>query len=190
MELYLIRHTSVGVPRGTCYGWTDVPVSANFEVEAEACKRQLKGIEFDRVYTSPLTRAKQLAAFCGYTDAIEEPRMKEMHMGDWEMQRFDEIKDPQLKEYYENYLDSPTRNGESFQDLYRRVAEFIEELKGELSMAKKDTNCAMPHEPRIAVFCHGGPIICAMVYVGLVPLEQGYANLPDYATVTRLKIDC
>ncbi|MBR4534613.1 MAG: alpha-ribazole phosphatase family protein [Bacteroidaceae bacterium] len=177
MQLYLIRHTSVSVPRGTCYGWTDVPVSNNFEIEAEACRRQLCGLQFDRVYTSPLTRARKLADYCGYPDALMEPRMKEMHMGDWEMQRFDEIKDPQLKEYYENYLDSPTRNGESFQDLYRRVASFIEELKATLSP-----------DASVAVFCHGGPIICAMVYGGLIPLEQGYANIPDYASVTKVEI--
>lgn len=178
MFLYLIRHTSVGVPRGTCYGWTDVPVSANFESEAAACKQHLAGISFDRVYTSPLTRARKLAAYCGYPDAIIEPRMKEMHMGDWEMQRFDEITDPQLKEYYENYLDSPTRNGESFKDLYRRVVSFIEDLRA----------TGRPDE-RVAVFCHGGPIICAMVYVGLVPIEQGYANIPDYASITKLSIE-
>ena len=99
-------------------------------------------------------------------------------MGDWEMQRFDEITDPQLKEYYENYLDSPTRNGESFKDLYRRVVSFIEDLRA----------TGRPDE-RVAVFCHGGPIICAMVYVGLVPIEQGYANIPDYASITKLSIE-
>lgn len=177
IELYLIRHTSVAVPRGTCYGWTDVPVSDNFEAEATACREQLRGIHFDRVFTSPLTRARKLATFCGFPDAIVEPRMKEMHMGDWEMQRFDEIRDPQLQEYYENYLDSPTRNGESFRDLYRRVTEFIEELRA----------ASTPSE-RIAAFCHGGPIICAMVYAGLVPLEQGYANIPDYASITRIQL--
>ena len=177
MLLYLIRHTSVGVPTGTCYGWTDVPVSEHFEEEAAACKAQLEGIAFDRVFTSPLSRARKLAAYCGYPDAIEEPRMKEMNMGDWEMKRFDEINDPQLKEYYEHYLDCPTRNGESFRDLYRRVAAFLDEMKA----------TAHPDD-RIAVFCHGGPIICALVYVGLVPLEQGYANIPAYASVTRITL--
>ena len=180
MDLYLIRHTSVAVPRGTCYGWTDVPVSENFEVEAEACKRQLAGIRFDRVYTSPLSRARQLATYCGYPDAIMEPRMKEMHMGDWEMKRFDEITDPQLQEYYNNYLDSPTRNGESFRDLYRRVESFLNELKRQAELQKWE---------RVAVFCHGGPIICALVYAGIVPLEEGYANIPDYASVTVIRTD-
>ena len=36
MEVILVRHTSVDVPKGTCYGQTDVPVAATFEVEAAA----------------------------------------------------------------------------------------------------------------------------------------------------------
>ncbi|MCR4995012.1 MAG: alpha-ribazole phosphatase family protein [Bacteroidales bacterium] len=175
MELYLIRHTSVDVPPGTCYGWSDVPVSPHFEEEAAACKQRLMGLSFDVVYTSPLTRAKQLANYCGFSDAIDEPRMMEMYMGDWEMKRFDEIQDPQLREYYENYLDSPTRNGESFRDLYKRVTDFISELRRNVSA-----------EACVAVFCHGGPIICAMAYAGIFPVEEGYANLPDYASITHL----
>lgn len=179
MELFLIRHTSVAVPRGTCYGWSDVPVSDHFEEEAMACLQQLEGVIFDRVYTSPLTRAKKLAAFCGYPDAVEEPRIREMHMGDWEMQRFEDIQDPQLKEYYENYLDSPTRNGESFRDLYCRVADFLDDLRAD---------CIAKPTSRIAVFCHGGPIICALAYAGLVRIEEGYAHIPDYASVTKITI--
>ncbi|MBR1682682.1 MAG: alpha-ribazole phosphatase [Bacteroidaceae bacterium] len=178
MELFLIRHTSVAVPRGTCYGWTDVPVSEHFEEEAAACREQLQGITFDRVYTSPLTRARQLAAFCGYPDAIEEPRMKEMHMGDWEMLRFDDIHDPDLQKYFDHFLDHPTRNGESFRDLYARVTAFIEELRADPATA----------DARVAVFCHGGPIMCALAHAGVVPLQEVYNHIPDYASITRLTL--
>lgn len=175
MKLYLIRHTSVGVPRGTCYGWTDVPVSDTFETEAESCRQQLNGLVFDHVFTSPLTRARQLATYCGFPDATPEPRLKEMNMGAWEMRRFDEITDPQLQQYYENFLETPTRDGESFRDLYGRVASFLDELRQQ------------PYE-RVALFCHGGPIICALVYAGRVRIEEGYANIPDYATVTEITL--
>lgn len=186
MEVILIRHTSVDVPKGTCYGHTDVPVAATFEQEAEATKQNLaQYLPFDAVYASPLTRARLLASYCGYPQPRLDNRLKEMHMGDWEMQRFDEINDPQLRKYYENYLDSPTRNGESFKDLYRRVAAFIEELKAEDARLAAGGRSS---QRNIAVFCHGGPIICAMVYACLVPIEQGYANIPDYATVTHLEL--
>ena len=35
MNVYLVRHTSVNVPRGTCYGNTDVPLTDSFENEAQ-----------------------------------------------------------------------------------------------------------------------------------------------------------
>jgi len=41
MEVVLIRHTSVDVPKGTCYGWSDVPVAETFEHEAAETKAQL-----------------------------------------------------------------------------------------------------------------------------------------------------
>ena len=69
MEVTLIRHTSVAVPKGTCYGWSDVPVASTFEAEAHATRRRLEGKVFDQAYTSPLTRARMLAAYCGFPDA-------------------------------------------------------------------------------------------------------------------------
>ena len=129
MEIYLIRHTSVDVPQGVCYGQTDVPLKQTFEQEAEVVKNNLAGHAFDAVYTSPLSRCVKLAAYCGYPDAQHDRRLREMFMGDWEMQAFDDIKDPQLQEWYDDYLHVPTRNGESFRDLLARVSSFLTELK-------------------------------------------------------------
>ena len=55
MDVVLIRHTSVGVPKGTCYGWSDVPVADTFEAEAAETKRNLGDTGFDAVFSSPLT---------------------------------------------------------------------------------------------------------------------------------------
>ena len=175
VQLCLIRHTSVAVPPGTCYGWTDVPVSDNFEAEARVCKAQLGNLHFDSVYTSPLSRARRLADYCGFADAIVEPRMREMNMGDWEMRPFEGITDPELKEYFDHYLDAPTKNGESFRDLYRRVASFLDDLRQGRAQS-------------VAVFCHGGPIMCAQVYAGLIPLQEAYSHIPPYASVTHLTL--
>ena len=91
MKVTFIRHTKVGIPRGICYGWTDVPVADTFEQEAAETLRNLGENKFDKVYTSPLTRAVKLAEYCGHGDAQRDERLKEMNMGDWEMQKFDEI---------------------------------------------------------------------------------------------------
>lgn len=175
MEVYLIRHTSVDVPKGVCYGFTDVPLKASFPKEAAETKKQLEGLSFDCVYSSPLSRATKLADFCGYPEAIRDERLKELNMGDWEMMRYDQINDPEIRKWFEDYLNTPTKNGESFMDLYHRVSAFLEELKQK------------PYQ-RVAIFAHGGVLICAQVFSGQVKMEEGYDNLTPYGGVIKIEV--
>ena len=85
MEIYFIRHTSVAVPKGTCYGKTDVELSDTFEKEASVTRKTIEGVSFDKVYTSPLTRAVKLASFCGFPHAVKDARLMELDFGEWEM---------------------------------------------------------------------------------------------------------
>ena len=64
MEVILIRHTSVDVPKGVCYGQTDVPLRDIFEEEASITAQQLQNDVFDAVFTSPLSRCTRLADHC------------------------------------------------------------------------------------------------------------------------------
>jgi len=130
MKVYLVRHTSVDVAPGTCYGQTDVPLRASFQEEAEACKKALQdtGMRFSRIYTSPLSRCTHLAAYCGFPEAERDERLKEMNMGEWEMQRFEEITDPRIQEWYDDYLRVRTTGGESFMDVLARVGRMREDF--------------------------------------------------------------
>lgn len=176
MEVILIRHTHVGVPKGTCYGWSDVPVADTFEEEAIVTKANIKQyLPFDKVYSSPLTRARKLADFCGYPEPAVDKRIKEMHMGDWEMQRFDDIKDDALQMWYKDYMNISATNGESFPMLYARVKSFLDELR------------TKPYQ-RVAVFAHGGVLICAGIYAGLFPQENCFSHLVDCGGTQRIII--
>ena len=104
MKVYLIRHTAVDVPSGTCYGQTDVPLKSTFEAEAAQTLRNLSGTHFDHVYSSPLSRARRLAGYCGYPDPECDDRLMEINFGEWEMQRFDAISDPRLQEWFDDYF--------------------------------------------------------------------------------------
>ena len=184
MEITLIRHTSVGVPKGTCYGWSDVPVAETFEQEAAETRRQLQEIineqgNFDVVFSSPLSRARKLAAFCGYPDAILDDRLKEMNMGAWEMRRYEDIEheDPHIQEWYQDYLNLAATDGEGFPQLYQRVAGFLKELTSKTDPKK-----------RVAIFAHGGVLACAAIYARQYKPEEAYRHLTPYGGIIRLNI--
>ncbi len=176
MEVVLVRHTHVGVAKGTCYGWTDVPVADTFIEEASTTKTNLEKYgEFDEVYASPLTRARKLATFCGYADPIVDERLKEMNMGDWEMQRFDDIEDTRLQLWYDDFMHVAPTNGESFPQLYARVAAFFDELRTR-------------NHRRVAVFAHGGVLVCAGIYGGLFPAEGCFRHLVDCGGIEVIRL--
>ena len=151
MQVLLVRHTSVAVPKGTCYGQTDVPLADSFIDEARQTLSNIGSFfPCDAVYSSPLSRAMRLAAYCGFHSPITDNRLMEMNMGEWEMRRYEDVSDPYLQQWYDDYLHLPTPHGESFPMLYARVASFLDDLK------KNDFS-------RVAVFSHGGVIVAATV---------------------------
>ena len=169
MNIYLIRHTSVDVPKGLCYGQSDVPLRPTFEAEA-AVTKAIESIHFDMAYTSPLSRCTRLAQYCGFGDAIRDPRILELNFGDWEMQYFHKIKDPNLQCWYDDYLNVKATNGESFADQYKRVAAFLDEVR-----QKEGENTV--------VFAHGGVLICAQIYAKLIHPEEAFQAVPAYGGV-------
>ena len=176
MQVVLIRHTSVAVPRGTCYGQTDVPVSDTFEQEAEQTLRNLQPfMPFDAVYSSPLTRARKLAAYCGYPTPTVDARLMEMNMGQWEMQLYDEIQDPHLQAWYQDYMHLPTTGGEAFPDLRARVASFLDQLRQQ-------------EYERVAIFAHGGVLVVAGLYAGLYTEENAWNHLVPFGGLITIEL--
>ena len=175
MEIYFIRHTQVDVPKGTCYGHSDVPLKASFPEEAAVVKQKLDGLVFDAVYSSPLSRARRLAAYCGYPDPIIDCRLIEMNYGEWEMQKYSEITDPRLQEWYKDWQTYKVPGGESCEELYLRVMDFIEEL-------------SKTSYKRVAVFCHGGILISAALSQNLIPRDWSVFTAFDYGAVLRVEV--
>ena len=132
-------------------------------------------LSFDKVYTSPLTRCVRLATFCGYPDAERDDRLKELNFGDWEMHRFDEIADANLERWYADYLHVKATNGESFEDQYRRVAGFLDELRQK------------PYE-QVAIFAHGGILLNAQIYAGIIKPEEAFGALTPYGGIVKIEL--
>ncbi len=175
MIVYLIRHTAVDVPQGVCYGQTDVPLKLSFMYEAEEIANRLESMHFDKVFTSPLTRCIRLATYCGHPDAVRDKRLMEINLGDWEMQRYDEITDPNLEKWYDDYFHVRATNGESFEDLLHRVSNFLDELRKQ------------PYR-QVAIFSHGGVLMCAQIYTGEVEKEKALQAMTPHGGIIKIEL--
>jgi len=177
MKLHLIRHTSLNIPSGICYGQSDVDVSENFHAECDLLKEKLARISFDAVYASPLQRCVKLAEALDVGKVQLDHRLKELHFGDWEMQAWDSIPRDVFDVWAHDYANLSPPNGESFSQLYRRSKSFIEDLS---------------HHSRgqeIAVITHGGVIRAMLADVLNMPLKGLFRMVIDHASVTRISFD-
>ncbi len=172
MRVFLIRHTSVAVPKGICYGQTDVPLNSSFENEARIVKESLDGIQPVAVFSSPLSRCVRLAQFCGFGDAIRDNRLKELNFGDWEGMEWDNI---DMSIWQTDWINPPVPNGESFMEMYRRVASFFDQLSSE----SYDT---------VVIFAHGGVISCARVYFRQTDISRAFELMPGYGEVVEFDL--
>ncbi|MDE6442976.1 MAG: alpha-ribazole phosphatase [Muribaculaceae bacterium] len=176
MRVILIRHTSVDVPKGICYGHTDVPLASSFAIEAQIVKERIKTYHFDKVYCSPLSRCVELARFCGYEDAERDDRLKEMDFGDWEMKAYNDIHDPRLQDWFNDYITIAPTGGESVLDQRSRFESFINEKKEEYSNSL------------IGIFTHGGILINALVSYSNMSYEEVYNSKPTYGAIIEIEV--
>ena len=167
MNITFIRHTQVAIEPGTCYGWSDVDTAPTFQEEAQKVAADLRGDLFDKVYSSPLSRCQKLAQFCGFQPTLDN-RLKELHFGNWELKRWDEISDPTLEEWYNDWIHIPAGRGENFLQQYQRVSSFLDDI------IKSGKDCC--------IFTHRGVIACAMIYAGKCEMKDAFAEDIPYGS--------
>jgi broad specificity phosphatase PhoE len=86
VEMYLVRHGETEWSRARRHtGRTDLPLSPVGEAEAKALGQHLRGLEVDRVLSSPMTRAVTTARLAGFGDRLEtSDALLEFDYGDYE----------------------------------------------------------------------------------------------------------
>ena len=179
MNIYAIRHTSVDIPPGICYGQTDVNVVDSFYEEQQKLAQEIRLINFDKIWSSPLLRCRKLAKSLFPEALIKyDLRLKELNFGDWEMLSWNEIYSrAEGKVWMDNYQTLPTQNGESYPEMLERVTAFVREI--EKSDAKN-----------IAVVAHAGVIRILKSVIEKIPISNLFESFkPAYASVTILEIN-
>lgn len=173
MKIYLIRHTAVDVAPGICYGQTDVPLKKTFESEALLVKDKLKNLDVETAFSGPLSRCTGLARFCGFGNCVLDKRLKELNFGNWETRNWNDL---DMSVWNTDRINTPAPNGESFMQMYNRVASFFEEIKINNTFTS------------VAVFTHGGVISCARVYFQQADIRKTFDLMPEYGEVVKFNL--
>jgi alpha-ribazole phosphatase len=172
MEVYLIRHTTPAVAKGTIYGRTDVPLADTFYQEKDVMLKRLPAA-FDAVYTSPSTRCTLLAAHLAPAFKTDE-RLYELHFGLWEGKTWDSIDRKVLEPWMQDYVRVCPPQGESMMQMNKRVLDFWQELRQQ------------PHQ-RIAIVTHGGVIRLILAAVHHFPLTSCFDIAVSYGGIFHLQ---
>lgn len=179
MKLFLIRHTKVEIETGVCCGQSDIGVASTFQYEKERIWAEIKDVDFDAVYSSPLFRCKMLAENCFEKDKIIfDDHLKELNFGDWELQKWDDIyASPKGKIWMDNYQALSTLNGESYPEMVKRISGFYAELKNK-------------NYKQVAIFTHAGVIRIFKSIIENIPIDELFSSFkPDYASITEFETD-
>lgn len=174
LKLTLVRHTSLQIASGVCYGQSDVDVAISFMQEVAATKAKLSDIKVDAVFSSPLQRCVKLASALELNPIQQDDRLKELHFGDWEMQAWDDIPREYFDEWAQNYAVMPPPNGETFGQLQARGIDFIDDMLNQY------------HKSHVLVVTHGGMIRALLAHVLNMQLKGLFRITVDYGSVTQI----
>lgn len=174
MEIYLIRHTSPAIESGICYGQADIPLAQSAPEEIKAVTRRIKE-PLVGVFSSPLKRCTKLANALS-TNPTMDGRLRELHFGEWENKKWDDISPDTLESWMKNYTTIGPPGGESYVQLQKRV---VEVFKGILSQNMQ----------AIAIVTHAGPIRAVLSYLLNIPLEDTFKIKVDYGSISKLSIN-
>lgn len=155
MKLYLIRHGETDWNRQKrLQGNVDIPLNENGEAIARATALGMEkaGLHFDRVYSSPLSRAYETArSLCPDQEIEKDDRLREISFGDLEGKVYTDV----------TALSMPAPGGETFQALQARVMDFLREIAADPENQGK----------KILVSAHGGVIRSVMMTLKNIPQE-------------------
>lgn len=173
-ELWLVRHgqTDWNV-EGRYQGQADMPLNEIGIEQARDLAQRLRGVNFAAIYSSDLLRASTTARILAGDKAVRlEPRLREIHQGEWEGQLFREIRQRYagfFEERKQNPLESRPPGGESLLEVAERVKHCIDEIASQY-----------PGE-RVLIVSHGLAIATVLAAVKGYPLEKAFDLIPDNA---------
>lgn len=132
--IYLVRHGQTAMNRKKLLqGRSDFPLNEEERREAAEAGERLKraGIVFDRVYCSPLIRARETAELITDAPLIRDERLIEMDYGPYEGMDLMHPS-PEVLTFFSDFVNHPAPEGmEALSDVVARLGNFLEEIRKE-----------------------------------------------------------
>nr|WP_245405663.1 histidine phosphatase family protein [Sphingobium sp. Sx8-8] len=165
-----MRHGATERP-GRLWGHGDEPSSAE---GVALCVERARGLDFARVVTSDLSRARVPGALIASERAVRheiDRRWRELDFGHWDGADPAHLPEQDLARFWSDPQGFPPPEGERWSDLHGRVAAALDDV----------------HEPALVV-THAGAIRAALAALCGLDLRQGWAVDLSYGAVLTLRL--
>lgn len=175
-RFYWVRHGPTHAK--SMVGWSDLP--ADLSDAAQLARLSAHLPQDALVISSDLIRARATAdAIAGSRRRLpDDPDLREIHFGAWELQVFDKIADQEhLRAFWENPGDVRPPGGESWNEVSNRVTAGVARLQA-----------AHPGRDIIA-FAHFGAILTQVQQALELTAYEAFAHRIDNLSVTQLHRD-
>ena len=158
---YFVHGTTIDNEKEISSGWKDVKLSELGIKQSKELPKQIGNKKFDVVFCSDLKRAVDSAeiSFKGKFPIIKDKRLRECNYGDYNGKSSEIVESMQ-----EKCITKRFPNGESYEDVKKRVNEF-------LIFLNKNYN-----GKHIAIIAHKAPQLALDVLIKKETWEEAFAN--------------
>ena len=187
MEVYIIRHGKTDWNKEYRFqGAHDIPLNQEGRDAAVALGKRLAGIHFDKVFSSPLSRAYETASIVmGYAGSLPfdklrnrgskgpqtNPLLTELSFGEFEGLPFDQwmnTDEPRKYFFKEPARYVPPKGGETFESGIERTGKFVHTVLEPIYKEKPDA--------RIMIVAHGAILAALMCNLENRGVENYWGN--------------
>lgn len=159
----------------TLVGWSDLPADLSDKAQLSRLSKHLPPEAL--VISSDLIRARATAdAIADNRDRLDDdPDLREIHFGDWELKRYDEVEDQDhIRAFWETPGDICAPNGESWHSVAARVDRATQRLLN--TYPGRD----------IVVVAHFGVILTQVQKALQIGAYEAFGHKIDNLSVTEL----
>jgi broad specificity phosphatase PhoE len=122
---YFVHGTTINNEKGLATGWEPREISELGIIQAKELGEMIADRKFDVVFCSDLKRAVDSSNLAfGKYKIIQDKRLRECNYGDLTLHPSKSFKGDMGR-----YVDEPFPNGESYRDVEKRIADFLDFLK-------------------------------------------------------------